>query len=211
MIRPLHQFSKEDIICNLTYEFEKLDNENTIFIINKLIKHFKIMDKELNYEQDINIDPESLDVEWLQQPKLMLKYTNLAAETKRTVDLAKEKLDLIKAELDKQIRTHPEDFIKGIDKITEALVSNTILSLGEYIDVNAEYIEARYQNEITNNAVRALEQKKSALENLVKLYGQQYFAGPKVPRDLSNEWVKKQDQKSTNEKIGTEMKRMTRK
>jgi hypothetical protein len=29
--------------------------------------------------------------------------------------------------------------------------------------------------------------RKAALENLVQLHGQQYFAGPKMPRDLKEE------------------------
>ena len=43
--------------------------------------------------------------------------------------------------------------------------------------------------------------RKAALENLVILHGQQYFAGPKVPRDLSKEYQKKHDQKKADEKV----------
>lgn len=165
------------------------------------------MDKEINYERDMSIDETSLDVEWLQQPSLMLKYANMASAAKKVVDEAKESLDVLKAQLDKQIRLDPAGFNKGIDKITETVIQNTILMLDEYKDANSEYIKARYEYEMAKNAVESLEQKKTALENLVKLHGQQYFAGPKVPRDLSKEWEQKQHQKTSNEVV----KRMIRK
>jgi hypothetical protein len=43
--------------------------------------------------------------------------------------------------------------------------------------------------------------KKEALENLVQLFGQQYFAGPKMPRDLSKKRARKEQQKETNKSI----------
>jgi hypothetical protein len=48
-------------------------------------------------------------------------------------------------------------------------------------------------------AVNAFEQRKSALENLVRLFGQSYFAGPKMPRDLH--WEKEEKEKSVNSGI----------
>ena len=47
--------------------------------------------------------------------------------------------------------------------------------------------------------------RKKSLENLVILHGQQYFAGPKMPRNISEEREIKQ--KSVNEKIGSGLKR----
>jgi hypothetical protein len=35
--------------------------------------------------------------------------------------------------------------------------------------------------------------RKAALENLVQLHGQNYFAGPKVPRNLSKERDEKEE------------------
>ena len=151
----------------------------------------------MNYEKDIQIDETSLDLEWLSQAPLMMKYTRHAAMTKQLADVQKEKLDFIKAELDKEIRLEPEKF--DIIKITESVVLNSIIIHPRYTDENKKYIETRFEAEVARGAVAAIEQRKTALENLVKLHGQQYFAGPKVPRDLS--WEREERQKQSDKRI----------
>lgn len=159
----------------------------------------------MDYEKDMEIDESALDVEWLQQPRLMHKYAAKVADTKRNMDLAKERLDIIKAELDKEIRTDPDKF--DIAKITEAVVGNTIVLSPEYQEASNEFIEAKYNFEMSVAAVRSIDQKKTALESLVKLHGQQYFAGPSVPRDLSKEVQNKELQKQSNTKVARNIKR----
>ena len=153
----------------------------------------------MDYEKDVNIDPNSLDVEWLEQPNLMLKYGRIAAQTKLDMDKAKEKLEVVKAELDKDIRLNPEKY--DIAKLTESVVANTILLQPEYKEASEAYIEATYEFNMARYAVQAISDRKDALENLVKLHGMQYFAGPSVPRDLSKEWEAKQKQKKVDSKI----------
>ena len=160
----------------------------------------------MNYETDVRIDENALDLEWLLQPQLMINYAQAAAEAARVFDLKKEKLSLTRAELDKDIRTTPEKY--DVVKVTETVIENTIIMQEEYIEANREMIEAKFQKELAYAAVTALDQKKTALENLVRLHGQQYFAGPKVPRELSEE-RKKREERSTNinQKIGIKLNR----
>lgn len=163
---------------------------------------------KLNYEQDIRIDETALDIEWLEQPQLMLKYAKELAWRSRTVDEAKERIDVVRAEVDRKIRAYPEKY--GLEKITEAVVQNTILLQPEYKDALKEYNDERYEYDITRAAVRAFEQRKDALENLVRLHGQQYFAGPRMPRDLTAEKRKREEtRKKANAAVGTGMKRRT--
>ena len=154
--------------------------------------------KEINYLVDIEIDPTALDVEWIEQPTLAFRYAKLSVEMKQIMDLAKEELDLVKAGLDQAIRSDPLGF--GVAKITESAVTNAILTQDEYKEANKRYIEARYDFNVANAAVEAINQKTNALENLVKLNGQAYFASPSVPRDISEEWEEKQRAKKMNEK-----------
>ena len=158
----------------------------------------------MNYEKDIEINESALDVEWLQQATLTYQYSKIAAEAKRTLDKHKEKLDIKKAEIDRKIRETPEKF--GLVKLTETVISNTIIQQEEYSEMNMLMIDAKYELEMAMASTRALQDKKSALENLVKLHGQNYFAGPSVPRDLSKEWEAEEKQKKSNGTI-----RMTRK
>ena len=145
--------------------------------------------KEFNYEKEVGIDPDSLDIEWLAQPQLFLKYSEAAAEARKELDLAKEKLDVVRAQLDKKIREDPDKF--GLKKITEAVVSNTIVTQEEFRACFQEMVDAKYQADLLSKVVAAFDQRKSALENLVRLYGQGYFAGPQEPRELSLEWERK--------------------
>jgi hypothetical protein len=153
----------------------------------------------MSYEKDTNIDEHGLDVEWLKQSSLMLKYGKHAARMKLDMDHAKEELDVTKAQLDRDIRAFPDNY--NLSKLTETIVSNTIIIQPEYKDANNQYLNAKYEYDIAMVAARAIDQKKTALENLVRLHGQQYFAGPTVPRDLSKEWEKTEAQKQTNKKV----------
>lgn len=157
---------------------------------------------DLNYEQDVSIDETALDVEWLQQADLMYKYARYQAGTKKVMDEAKERLDFIKAKLEMDIRANPENY--GLSKVTESAIASTILLQPEYQEASKKYIEAKYENDVAVAAVRAIDQKKTALENLVKLLSVSYFAGPSAPRDLSLEWterIKRREQKELNKNV----------
>jgi hypothetical protein len=157
-----------------------------------------------NYEKDVTIDPDALDVEWLGQPGLIYKYSKKSAEAQQELSNAKESLELTSAELNKKIRSNPEKY--GCEKITDDVVKNTILIQESYKAKNEIYKEAQFEVNIIRGVMDALNNKKSALENLVKLHGQNYFAGPSVPRDLSKEWERKEQQNEVNSGIANKMK-----
>jgi len=160
----------------------------------------------MDYEKDIRIEESALDVEWLDQSSLMFRYAQNAAECRRKLDLAKEALDFVRAELDKEIRTSPEDF--GIEKVTEAVVQNAIITQERYKEANVNFINRKFEADIAQGAVRAVDARKDALENLVRLNGQQYFAGPKMPRDLSKEREDREARtKEVNAGIASKMRR----
>ncbi|KKN08388.1 hypothetical protein LCGC14_1057200 [marine sediment metagenome] len=158
---------------------------------------------ELDYERDIIIDESALDLEFLEQARLFMQYSRNEHSTRRDMDYAKTKLDLVKAKLDKEIRAHPEAF--DVARISEGAIMNNILLQPEFEAANKTFIEATYESGVARAAVWAFDQRKTALENLVRLHGQQYFAGPRVPRDLSE--VRQQRQEHSNQKVGRGMKR----
>lgn len=147
---------------------------------------------DLNYEQDITIDETALDVEWLDQPRKVFRYGKHLAHVNKELELSKESLNVVKAELDKAIRQNPAAY--GIDKLTETQVSNAILLQDEYQAANKEMIDLRYEYEMAKVAFQAIAGRRDSLQNLTSLHGQQYFAGPRVPRDLSKEWNKKTEE-----------------
>ncbi|MCJ7747871.1 MAG: hypothetical protein MUP27_09010 [Desulfobacterales bacterium] len=137
---------------------------------------------KMEYEKDLGIDPFMLDEEWLRQPGLFMKYSEAAAEAQRVRDLVKEKVDVIKAELDQAIRKDPAKF--GLEKLTETVVAGTILLQPKYVEVADALVEANFKLNILQSAVRAFDHRRSALENVVKLWLGSYFSGPKTPRDI---------------------------
>jgi len=154
----------------------------------------------MNYEEDVEISADDLDVDCLGQPSLMLKYGKHEAEMDKELALEKERLDLVKAEIDKKIREAPEDF--GIEtKVTETVITNTILASEVYKKAYKKYLDVKFEYDVAKSAVRAVAQRKDMLEALIRLHGQQYFSGPSIPRDLSLETQKREKQKDTNSKI----------
>ena len=158
-----------------------------------------MLDLDLNYARDVAIDPEALDVEWVQQAELMYKYTRHAANMKTIVDESRERLDVGKARIEMDIRSDPTAF--GLAKPTEAGIQSTILLQEEYRELNQAYNHAKFEYEIALAGVRAIDQKKTALENLVKLLAASYFAGPRSPRDLRKEHLEELDRKRKNTKV----------
>lgn len=153
----------------------------------------------MEYQKDIIIDENALDIEWLEQPRMMLNYAQHATTLENKLNFTKNALEIVKAEIDKDIRSNPEKF--DIVKVTETVVQNTILTQPIYQEALSEYLEIKYEYDMAKVAVRAFEQRKTALENLVKLYGAQYFAGPSAPRDITKEWEAHEKQKQSNRKV----------
>ncbi|NCU28664.1 MAG: hypothetical protein EOM85_03285 [Candidatus Moranbacteria bacterium] len=140
--------------------------------------------RESNYTEDIRIDETVLDIEWLEQPTQMFKYAKLTAEAKQALDKAKDKVEYVRAELDSKIRRDPKEY--NMEKVTEGAVMNTIILQEEFIEAQQAYLDAKFNFDIVRGASEAISARKDALENMVKLYGMQYFAGPRVPHDITD-------------------------
>lgn len=159
----------------------------------------------MNYVEDIQIDGEALDLEWLQQPSLMLKYAKHSAKVQRALEECKQELDIARAEADRTIRENPEGF--DIVKVTEGAINSAILTYKPFIEASQAYADAKYEADMARAAVNAFEHRKSALENLVRLYGQQYFAGPSVPYQINREWEAKEKDQRVSKKISEGLQR----
>jgi len=158
---------------------------------------------ENDYQSDLHIDPDSLDLEWLRQPQIFMEYAEKASNARADLDRAKENLDVVKAELDRDIRRNPGVF--NLEKITEPVVASTIILQREYSEAMEGFVNSKHECDMLMNAVKAFDQRKVALENLVRLHGQQYFAGPREPRDLSRENISEMKHKEASAKINSSL------
>lgn len=147
------------------------------------MKKEKIADEvELNYDV-LDIDQLHLDKHWVEQPRLYLQHAKLLADARRELDRLKSELELTHAELDKEIRTSPEEY--DIEKVSEKAIENCILTQKRYLTANAAVIDAKHAVDVYQAFVSALDHRKRALENLVDLHGQSYFATPRATGDNS--------------------------
>lgn len=158
---------------------------------------------DFNYQKEVEIDESSLDLEWLNHPSKVLKVTELQAQLKKELDMASEELSCIKAELDLAIRRDPRKY--GIEKITETAIGSATQMDENYQEATQKVIDARYEYQNAQGAVTAFDHRKSSLENLVKLLNQGYFAGPSLPRNISEE--KELKSKNATQKIGGALRR----
>jgi len=151
-------------------------------------------EQDNSYERDVRIDPLSLDVEWLDQPRKYQKYSDLLAVAKRAFGTCKSALELVKAETALTIR---KDLARGRTKkydlhentkVNNDIITSLVTTNNFVVVAEREATEAYYQVEVLVGVVRAMEQRKAALENLVRLGLGGYFAMPKEPRDIQQEY-----------------------
>lgn len=142
--------------------------------------------KHSEYDSDMTIQPDQLDLEWLRQPQLCFKYGELLAQARRRQDALKEQMDILRAQLDSKIRATPAVF--GLDKTTDKAIESVVLSRPDYKSKADAMIEASFEVNVLFAASRGIDHRKDALENLTRLQGQSYFAGPSTPRNLPEEY-----------------------
>lgn len=165
------------------------------------------MTDKLNYEKDLEININELHKEWLRQPSLYGRYAmewadankllnKLKRELKVTEKEAKKAIDEKFSQLSFEARKGGEDKI-GV-KPTEASVQSWIISHPDYKSVvefqesyvekvAQKFIDAQYDVDLLSEALKSLEQRKTALEQEVYLWGKKYFSGPIGPYDLDQD------------------------
>lgn len=140
---------------------------------------------ELDYKEDLLIDINALDEEWLDQPNLFMRYAEASAQAEKELRRMHEKVKTIRSEL--VFKAFSEGTVKIKDK--EAKVVGSVAEA--YYRINPDYRKAKQElircehtTEVLRGAVSAFHQRRAALERLVMLHGQQYFAGPNVPHEF---------------------------
>jgi len=144
-----------------------------------------------DFQDDLVIDPNELDVQAAKQGELFFKWAEKAALAKAKVDETKLRLEVCAAEVSSKVRTDPGKY--GLSKVTEAGVETAVKESSEYREAYEDWIKARANSGLLDKAVEAMEQKKRMIEVLITLHGQSYFAGPAVPRNIAEAWLKEKE------------------
>lgn len=151
------------------------------------------MAKRVDIVADLVIDEHALDREWVQQPSLYYHYAAELADAQRDYAAAKAAVDVVRADLDSEMRRSPEAY--GLAKVTEAALAAALPSQPEVKAAIAEMAEARHRVDILQAAVAALEHRKRALEKLVALRLADYFSSPTAP-EAAREDVREMEQRA---------------
>lgn len=166
----------------------------------------------MDFENDIIIDPSALDEEWINQPTLALQYSNYWAKCAHTLDQLNEEIKLLRAELVNEVTSDPEGCLGKGMKATGPIIEAYYRNHQRHIEQKEKIVKAQYEVNIAEVAKKEITvTRKAALENLVKLLGLNYFAGPSIPREISYSAAvsnkNKAIDKETNKSIGKRLKR----
>ncbi len=143
------------------------------------------------FERDKHIDPNLLDVACVEHPDVFWKYAELAVQAKSRMDRLEQKMELTEAQLSLEARKDPTAFdIEG--RGTDATIKAVVRAHRKYTRAVEEWQDAKEDSAYMDRALRAMEIKKSMIEDLITLHGQQYFAGPSVPHNLGELYIKQQ-------------------
>lgn len=123
------------------------------------------------------INQNELDREWVNQPKLCRRYSERLADAQRDLEQAETKLEVVDADLDYQIR---KKMGTGEKKLTEAAIKNRLVRSIEHIQAVERIQKQRHRVNILKAAVKTIDHRKTALENLVDLRLADYFSEPRV-------------------------------
>jgi hypothetical protein len=129
-----------------------------------------------DYNEDIIIDKNRLDEEWVDQAVRMLYYSELLAQAQFDLDKAKEVLDVEKGKADQRVRA-----AAGQERITETQVAYKVIQDEFYREAlhKVQHITRLFNT--LKGVVAAFAARKTSLENLVKLHLNNYFANPVAP------------------------------
>ena len=146
-------------------------------------------EQELNidYDRDMYIDETALDVESCDQASLAMKYIRHYARCRKALTLADEKVKIVRSELIMEANADPEGCC-GKKSPNAADIEAYYRNHVRHKAAKTEWVEAQYECDMAEGAKNEIcFTRKAMLENMTVLFGQKYFAGPSVPRNLTEE------------------------
>lgn len=122
----------------------------------------------------LDIDRFHLEVEWVNQPQQYYVWAKKAADAQLAFDQAKSKLDLVDAEVAKDIRDDPVEY--EIDKVTKDTVDAAVAMHPQHQAAVNKVNSTRHDLQVAQAAVNALEHRKRALTILAELWIREYYS-----------------------------------
>lgn len=160
----------------------------------------------MDYEKEMEIDESALEQEWLDQTTLATKYGRNWAVCRQELTLAEENIKLVRSELIKEASEDPDHYLGADVKPTAPVVEAYYRNHTRHKEAKKDWVDAQFEANVAEIAYKEISYtRKAALENLVKLFMADYFAGPSTPKDITEE--REERRKRHNKGIGKGMKR----
>jgi hypothetical protein len=144
------------------------------------------------FKQRLPVDQFSLEKECVEQPSLYEEIGEWTSSMRAEAKRSKEHLSFIQADLSLKIRKNPETYgLSG--KVTEGFIDAVIITSEEYQQALTNSIETDTLANEASVLLAAVEQRKSMLRDLVRLFIYSYYSREDV--------VSHEDWKSAEEAI----------
>lgn len=153
---------------------------------------------DFNFQADISINRYRLDEESEKQPSIYGRYAELLADAKADKDSAENALKLKMAEIEISLRADPSPEVK----ITENSIKALIVKNEKVVKKKERLLRKEAVIYKLEAAVRALDHRKSELNNLTQLWIKGYYSQPNDgrPHDTGNDVAAKDIRKNLNNK-----------
>lgn len=139
------------------------------------------------------IDLNELETHWQDHPRLVMQYSTELADARLDLEEDEAELEAVRARADFTVRKDPQKF--GQEKLTEPAIKGIVSKNKAVRDCEARCRKARHKVNMLSGILRTLDHRKRALENLVKLHGQNYFSVPYTDSKSKAEYLKKRSRR----------------
>lgn len=140
------------------------------------------------YREDMLIEKFDLPMEWERQPQLYLHWAEEAVFAQTERDSISSQVDLLRAQLDSDIRLHPAEygFVDGDQnaiKPTEPAIKACILQQPNFKEKSEELASATQTVNIMNAAKAGMDHKRRALTSLTELQIAGFYGSNTAPSE----------------------------
>ena len=158
----------------------------------------------MSYKEDAKIDIDALDIEWLNQPDLERKYVEQVSALRKESQLADEEVKTVRSELISEANEFPEECCKKA-KPNASDIEAYYRTHDKYKSAKEEFIKAQDALLVAQDMLSLIHfTRGKALEQLVSLHSQGYFAGPSAPRNINREIEKREEAKKIRKENNAE-------
>lgn len=143
---------------------------------------------EFDFDKDTQVDPSRLHEECFNYARQAWAYGEAAAEAKKEMGKAHEKVKIKRSELILQATKEPEK-CGLLPKPTGPQIEAYYRTHKEHIAAKDDFIQKEYRYNILLSGVNSIQfSKATALEGAISLWKGEYFSVEGVPIEVPKEW-----------------------